>query len=162
MPQVSRVLQCQVSECPSAFRVPECSSAWVPKCPSALCSSSASRVQVLVECPSVQASWVPGCPSAPRILEYLEYPSALWVPQVLECLSALSALGVSGVRVLECLECLESQSVSLSQLVSLLVSQLIYNTYSVSYIYFKCWHTLSEDLTTEYLLPLSFKYSFNV
>lgn len=176
MSQVSRVLQYQVSECPSAFWVPECSSAWVPKfwstlssqvpkCPSALCSSSASRassVQVLVECPSVQVSWVLGCPSAPRILEYFECPSALWVPEVLECLSALSTLGVSGVRVLECLKCLESQSVSLSQLVSQPVSQLIYNTYSVSYIYFKCSHTLRKDLTTEYMLPLLFKYSFNV
>ena len=84
---------------------------------------------------SAQVSKLLECPVAQALLEYL---STLSTQVPFECLKCSSALGVSGVRVLECLECLESQSVSLSQLVSLLVSQLIYNTYSVSYIYFKC------------------------
>ena len=70
----------------SAFRVPECPSAWMPRCPP---SASSTQVSSVLECPSaLRVPWVPWV---------LECPWSAWVPQVPKCLSALS------VRVLKCL-----------------------------------------------------------
>ena len=73
--------------------------------------------------PSFLSDRVPKCP-----LSALSTLNA----QVLECPSAFSALRASGVRLSEFLECLDSQSASVSQLVSQPVSQLVYNSGSVS------------------------------
>ena len=130
-----KCLECRnawVLECPSALRMPECPSAqfpWVPECPK--CPSSVRVPQVpkctSLEWPSTQAPFE--CPSAPsaQVLGVLTCP--------LSALCALSAripfdcLNWSSARVPWGLERI---SASVSQSVTLPVSQLVYNADSVS------------------------------
>ena len=77
VPQVPKCLSARVPECPSAFRVPESPSVWVPKC----LECKSARVP---KCPSASSAQVPGvpkCSSSAQLPQRSKCPSAR-VPRV--------------------------------------------------------------------------------